>query len=64
MSNLFGDDLVLICAKKDLFPDGTEFIGYGIDPDIEVKLSIEDVINGIDKSLNIAIDSLSSNKKD
>jgi len=64
MSNLFGDDLVLICAKKDFFPDGTEFIGYGINPDIEVKLSIEDVINGIDKSLNVAIDSLSSIKKD
>jgi C-terminal processing protease CtpA/Prc len=60
--NLPGGALALICTKKDFFPDGTEFIGYGINPDIEVNLSIEDVINDIDKILNVAVNSLSSTK--
>ena len=60
--NLPGGALALICTKKDFFPDGTEFIGYGINPDIEVNLSIEDVINDTDKFLNVAVDHLFSTK--
>jgi carboxyl-terminal processing protease len=32
-----------ICVKRDRFPDGREFVGVGITPDIEVKRSIDDV---------------------
>jgi len=55
MFNLSGGALVLVCAKKDLFPDGKEFIGYGIQPDIEVKTTIKDIIENRDAALDIAI---------
>ncbi len=55
MFNLPDGALILICTKKDVFPDGTEFVGIGIKPDIEVTLTIEDIINGRDEALNVAI---------
>ena len=55
MFNLPCGALVLICTKKDFFPDGTEFVGYGIKPDIEVKVTIEDIRNNKDEILNVAI---------
>ncbi|UCH15081.1 MAG: hypothetical protein JSV22_03725 [Bacteroidales bacterium] len=55
MFSVLGEDLVLICSKKDIFPDGTEFVGYGIEPDIEVNVTIDDIKNGKDKALNIAL---------
>ena len=42
-----------------VFPDGTEYIGFGIAPDIEVKASIKDVIENRDAALDIAIRELS-----
>ncbi|MGA1979323.1 MAG: S41 family peptidase [Sedimentisphaerales bacterium] len=59
MFNLPGGASVLICTKKDMFPDGTEFVGYGIAPDIEVGVTIEDIRNGNDGALNAAIKDLS-----
>jgi len=53
--NLPGGALALICSKKDFFPDGTEFIGYGIKPDIEVNVTVKDVKNDNDEALNIAV---------
>jgi len=38
VDNLWGQ----ICTKKDVFYDGTEFVGYGVQPDIEVHQSTED----------------------
>jgi hypothetical protein len=29
-----------ICTKKDTYPNGKEFVGYGIKPDIEVKRTL------------------------
>ena len=46
---------VLICTKWDRFPDGTEFVGVGIHPDIPVERTIEDVARGIDPVLQAAI---------
>jgi C-terminal processing protease CtpA/Prc len=40
-----------VCAKRDSYPDGREFVGYGITPDVEVTLSVEDVRAGGDKVL-------------
>jgi len=55
MFNLPCGALVLICTKKDFFSDGTELVGYGIKPDIEVNVTIEDVRNNKDEALDIAI---------
>lgn len=46
---------VLICTKWDRFPDGTEFVGVGIHPDIPVERTLEDVARGIDPVLRAAI---------
>ena len=55
MFNLPGGALILICTKKDIFPDGTEFVGYGLEPDIEVNVTEEDIRNDNDELLNVAI---------
>jgi carboxyl-terminal processing protease len=41
-------------TKREFFPDGSEFEGVGIAPDIEVKLSIEDLRQGKDPALRSA----------
>lgn len=50
-----------ICTKKDVYPDGREFVGYGVIPDIEVKQSIDDLLENRDVVLQKAIEFL--NKK-
>lgn len=44
-----------ICIKKDIYPDGREFVGYGIQPDILVSKSLKDFIKGRDPVLQKAI---------
>jgi C-terminal processing protease CtpA/Prc len=44
-----------VCTKKDTYPDGREFVGYGIQPDIEVKPSVKDFIDQKDPVLEKAI---------
>jgi carboxyl-terminal processing protease len=51
---IYGAD-VRICTKWDRFPDGTEFVGVGILPDVEVSRTKEDVANGRDAVLQAAI---------
>lgn len=51
---IFGAD-VRICTKWDRFPDGTEFVGLGIIPDVEVYRTKEDVATGRDAVLETAI---------
>jgi C-terminal processing protease CtpA/Prc len=45
---------VLLCTKKDTYPDGTEFVGVGILPDIEVRETVSSFLSkaetGIDNS--------------
>ncbi|MCP9198815.1 S41 family peptidase [Gramella sp. GC03-9] len=47
-----------ICTKKDTYPDGREFVGYGIQPDILVKKTVDDFINNQDPVLEASIDYL------
>jgi len=47
-----------ICTKKDTYPDGREFVGYGVEPDIFVPLSVEEMIGGRDDALAKAIEVL------
>jgi C-terminal processing protease CtpA/Prc len=41
MYQLPGGINLRLCAKKDTYPDGTEFVGVGILPDIEVRETVE-----------------------
>lgn len=43
-------------TKREFFPDGSEFEGIGISPDIEIKLTIEDLRQGKDPVLRCAED--------
>lgn len=48
-----------VCTKKDTYPDGREFVGHGIKPDIEVKTKLSDYIQNRDVVLEKAIKHLS-----
>lgn len=50
-----------VCTKKDTYPDGREFVGFGIQPDIMVKKTILSFVNNEDPVLTRAIEFL---KKD
>jgi len=45
-----------VCAKKDTYPDGREFVGYGVKPDIEVKPTLDDFIHNKDVVLERALE--------
>jgi C-terminal processing protease CtpA/Prc len=45
-----------ICTKRDTYPDGREFVGYGVIPDYVVKESLEDILNNRDVVLDFALD--------
>ena len=44
-----------VCTKKDTYPDGREFVGYGIKPDIEIKTKLSDYMENRDVVLERAI---------
>jgi C-terminal processing protease CtpA/Prc len=44
-----------ICTKKDTYPDGREFVGCGIKPDIYVEETINDMLTQNDPVLNKAL---------
>ena len=44
-----------VTFKRDFFPDGKEFVGVGIEPDIVVITKIDDIITNNDSVLNRAI---------
>jgi carboxyl-terminal processing protease len=47
-----------ICTKWDFFPDGTDFVGVGIRPDLEVRRTKADVAAGTDPVLAKAVEIL------
>lgn len=47
-----------VCTKKDTYPDGREFVGYGIKPDIEIKTTLKDYMENRDVVLEKAIEYL------
>lgn len=53
--DLPGNTYGMICTKKDTYPDGTEFVGIGIIPDIEVNETIKSFLSGKDPVLEKAI---------
>ena len=50
-----GGGVALVCTKQDFFPDGREYVGFGITPNIEVKPTVKDVIQNNDPALKVAI---------
>jgi C-terminal processing protease CtpA/Prc len=46
---------VRVCTKWDRFPDGTEFMGVGVQPDIRVERTRADVARGADPVLERAL---------
>jgi C-terminal processing protease CtpA/Prc len=53
--NLPGGGSARICVKKDTYPDGREFVGYGIQPDIKVVPTVKDYLENKDVVLEAAI---------
>ena len=53
-----GGAWVGITSKRDSMPDGTEFVGIGVMPDIEVRQTVADFREGRDPVLERAIDVL------
>jgi C-terminal processing protease CtpA/Prc len=47
-----------ICAKRDVYPDGREFVGKGIAPDIAVTPTVADIRAGRDPVLERAVAAL------
>ncbi len=44
-----------ICTKRDTYPDGSEFVGYGVQPDVEVHRTVEGYRSGRDEILEAAL---------
>jgi carboxyl-terminal processing protease len=56
--NLPGGGSARVCGKWDYFPDGKEFVGVGIMPDVTVKKTVKDLLNGTDAAKNKALELL------
>ncbi|MBX2877391.1 MAG: hypothetical protein KTR30_35040 [Saprospiraceae bacterium] len=51
-----------VCTKKDTYPDGKEFVGVGIQPDIQITKRLSDYIENKDPALETAIGYLNERK--
>ena len=63
MFDLPGGGSARVCTKKDTYPDGREFVGYGIIPDIEIKPTINDYLQKKDPVLDKALEYLKTKIK-
>ncbi|MEM6803851.1 MAG: S41 family peptidase [Bacteroidota bacterium] len=61
MMDLPGGGSARICTKRDTYPDGREFVGYGIPPDYKVAQTVEDYLNDKDVVLEYAVNFLKEN---
>jgi C-terminal processing protease CtpA/Prc len=55
-----GAGILGICTKRDQYPDGREFVGVGVQPDIVVATTVEDVRKGRDPVLERALAALTA----
>ncbi|WP_444919790.1 S41 family peptidase [Microbulbifer sp. CnH-101-G] len=58
--DLPGGGTFRVCTKRDTYPDGREFVGYGIQPDILVERTLDIVRSGEDQVLERAFADLKS----
>jgi len=54
--NLPGGGIFMVVSKRDTFPDGQEFVGIGIQPDVEVHPTQQDLLKGTDPVLQKGIE--------
>ncbi len=45
-----------ICTKRDTYPDGREFVGVGVIPDIQAHNNMDDILSGRDAALEKAME--------
>ncbi len=57
-----GGAMARVCTKKDTYPDGREFVGYGIKPDIGVVPTLKDYLENKDVALLKALSYLGNSK--
>jgi C-terminal processing protease CtpA/Prc len=53
--NLPGGGTARVCSKHDCFPDGKEFVGVGVTPDVAAHLTREDLVRGTDSVLEAGL---------
>lgn len=51
-----GGGMARICIQEDTFPDGRKFVGYGIEPNIYVHPTLNDIIKVTDTTLDKAVE--------
>jgi C-terminal processing protease CtpA/Prc len=61
--DLPGGGSARVCTKKDTYPDGREFVGYGIKPDVEVRPTLNDYLQKKDAVLDKAMEYLNAKLK-
>ena len=49
--SLPGKGFARICAKRDTYPDGRDFVGFGVQPDVYAAPTIEGIAAGEDTVL-------------
>jgi len=54
--DLPGGGVALVCTARNTYPDGREFVGVGVIPDVEAHPTVEDVIAGRDAVLERGIE--------
>jgi C-terminal processing protease CtpA/Prc len=58
MFDLPGGGSARVCTKRDTYPDGRQFVGYGVKPDIEMNLTVKDFLERKDPPLMKALEYL------
>ena len=56
--DLPGGGSARVCTKMDTYPDGREFVGYGVRPDIVVERTVNDYIQKKDPAVDKALEYL------
>jgi len=58
-----GGGILRVCSKRDTYPDGREFVGYGIEPDIPVQPTVAGIRANRDEVLEKAVEVLGDWKR-
>jgi len=54
---------VQLCVTRDAFPDGSEFAGFGVAPELPVVVTVKDFLAGRDVALDRAREYISGNRR-
>ncbi|MFZ2489908.1 MAG: hypothetical protein WA208_00350 [Thermoanaerobaculia bacterium] len=55
MFKLPGGGAARVCTKHDTYPDGREFVGVGIQPQVVIRPTVADLLAGKDTVLDAAV---------